>query len=248
MTIEDRFSSKAETYAKYRWDYAPEAVRYVLDAVKLCQDSVVVDVGSGTGILTKHFLDEAGRVFAIEPIAEMRRMAEEALAKHPAFRSVGAPSHATTLPDGSVDLIVAGQATHFFDAEPTRAEFLRILKPGGWLAIFSYVGVGTNEDRRAAARMLRTEENGCETFERDLRPAAFWFGHDDFTERRFAYTRRQNWEQYLGGVSSASWAPGGDHPLYTRFKRAARDLFDRFASDGWLVTNMETKVDIGHPR
>jgi SAM-dependent methyltransferase len=245
MAAEDRFATKAETYAKYRWDYPPEAVRCVLDAAAVSERSVVADVGSGTGKLTMHFVEAAGTVYAIEPSPEMRRVAERDLARHASFRSIGAPSHATTLGDRSVDLIVVGQAAHFFDAEPTRAEFLRILKPGGWLATLNYRR--SDQKAQAAVMTLQTEENGCDMTHRPNPPAAFWFGHDRFDEYSFVTTRRQSLEQFLGRVSSASWAPGRDHPLYPRFERAARELFDRLATDGLRTVSTTMRVAIGRP-
>jgi ubiquinone/menaquinone biosynthesis C-methylase UbiE len=245
MAADDRFATKAEAYARYRWDYRPEAIQCVLDAAAVSKHTVVADVGSGTGMLAKHFVGAAGTVYAIEPSPAMRRVAERDLAKHPSVRSIDAPSHATTLAGHSVDLIVVGQATHFFDAEPTRVEFLRILKPGGWLATLNYRN--SNEKARAALKTLQTEENGCDMTDRRTPPAAFWFGHDRFDEHSFVTTRRQSLEQFLGRVSSASWAPGRDHPLYARFERAARDLFDRLATNGLRTVSTTMRVAIGQP-
>jgi SAM-dependent methyltransferase len=246
MAAEDRFATKAEAYAKYRWDYPPEPIRCVLDTAAVSERSVVADVGSGTGKLTMHFVEAARTVYAVEPSPEMRWVAERDLAKHASFRSIGAPSHATTLPDHSVDLIVVGQATHFFDAEPTREEFLRILKPGGWLATLNYRN--SDEMTHAAVMTLQTEENGCDMSKRPNPPAAFWFGHDRFDEHSFLSTHQQSLEQFLGRVSSTSWAPGEDHPLYPRFERAARELFDRLATDGLRTVNTKTRVAIGQIR
>jgi SAM-dependent methyltransferase len=246
MAFEDRYSSKAEKYAKYRWDYPPESIRRVLNTASLPERPVVADIGSGTGKLTRHFVETAGTVYAVEPSPGMRRMAERDLARHPSFRSIDAPSHATTLPDRSVDLIAVGQAAHWFDAEPTRDEFLRILRPGGWLTILGYRG--TDEKMDAAFGAVRTEDNGCNVFDRSGPPLAFWFGHGAFAEHSFTHTSRQSWEQFLVDIASTSWAPDDDHPLYPRFERAARAFFDHFAADGQLVQNMETRAAIGQPQ
>jgi hypothetical protein len=79
-------------------------------------------------------------------------------------------------------------------------------------------------------------------------PVAFWFGHDRFAKHSFVTMHQQSLEQFLGRVSSASWAPRRDHPLYPRFERAARELFDRLATDGLRTVNTETKVAIGRPK
>jgi len=72
-----RFSSKAEKYAKYRWDYAPQAIQTIFEVTHLSAESSVADIGSGTGILTRHFVDKVKCVFAVEPNREMRQLAVE---------------------------------------------------------------------------------------------------------------------------------------------------------------------------
>ena len=62
----------------------------------------------------------------------MRKAAEAALAQYPNLRAVDGRSEATTLPDGSVDLVTAAQAFHWFEPVATRAEFVRILRPPRW--------------------------------------------------------------------------------------------------------------------
>jgi len=74
METIDVFSSKAEEYAKYRWDYAPQAVQTLFDVTQVSRQSSVADIGAGTGILTKHFTGKVKQVFAVEPNAEMRQI------------------------------------------------------------------------------------------------------------------------------------------------------------------------------
>ena len=91
----------------------------------------VADIGSGTGLSTRLFLDHRNSVFAVKPNREMREAAERILESYPGFKSVDGSAEATGLTDHSVDLIVAGQAFHWFDGAKSRAEFRRILRPDG---------------------------------------------------------------------------------------------------------------------
>src|SRR5438105_3150063 len=118
----ERFSSRVDNYAKYRPRY-PELLLDLLSAkCELTPETTVADVGSGTGLLTKLFLPNGNRVFAIEPNSGMRRIAEAACQSFPNFISVDARAEATTLENRSVDLVTAAQAFHWFDQVRARQE------------------------------------------------------------------------------------------------------------------------------
>src|SRR5262245_16285570 len=129
------YSPKAEKYAKYRWGYAPQAVQTIFDIARISDEEVIADVGAGKGILTQHLANWFKQGFAFEPNPAMRQMALKTLEQYPTCQVIDGSAEATTLPDQSVDLITVAQAIHWFEPEPARAEFLRILKPGGWLAL-----------------------------------------------------------------------------------------------------------------
>jgi SAM-dependent methyltransferase len=204
--------------------------------------------------LTRHFIGKAGRVWAIEPNAEMRRLAEKALLPHATCLVIDGSAEATTLPDHSVDLIAVAQAIHWFDPEPTRAEFLRILKPGGWLAVLRNYGTDGEPGRARpsfgkAMEGLLIPENGVD-FARvarppDKKPVSFYYGRSDFQTMTFPFSSRQNWEEFIGSLLTASYMPGEDHPLYQNLERAARRVFEDFSVDGWLETKGETELVIG---
>ena len=78
----------------------------------LAEESVVADVGSGTGILSRLFLENGNRVFGVEPNHEMRRAGERMLSEFPRFTSVAGTTEASTLRDRNADCVTAGQAFH----------------------------------------------------------------------------------------------------------------------------------------
>src|SRR5688572_20011810 len=90
-----RFSSRAEAYAKYRPGYPFGVVEILESECGLTKDSVVADVGSGTGILTELLLKNGNRVFGIEPNEAMRVFAEETLKDYQRFESVDGSAEAT---------------------------------------------------------------------------------------------------------------------------------------------------------
>ena len=146
------YSTKAEKYAKYRWDYAPDAIAAIFDAVGISDQTVIADLGAGTGILTKHFVGQARLVYAIEPEAEMGAMLEKAVSGNQFCQIINRSAENTGLPAHSVDLITVGQAIHWFEPEAARSEFQRLLKPGGWLAVLR--NYGTDPGYEGAVKTL----------------------------------------------------------------------------------------------
>ena len=126
-----RFTTRVDTYARYRPGYPHEVIDLLASECGLTTDSIVADVGSGTGILSELLLKNGNEVFGVEPNAAMRPPAKTLLQAYAKFRSTDGSAEASTLPANSIDLITAGQAFHWFVAEQARAEFVRILKPGG---------------------------------------------------------------------------------------------------------------------
>src|SRR5215813_6736491 len=112
-----RFSSRVENYIKYRPGYPNEIVETLRYECGLTPDSIIADVGSGTGILTEMFLRNGNLGYGVEPNREMREAAERLLKDYPRFRIVAARAEDIPLGDASVDFVTAGQAFHWFDWE-----------------------------------------------------------------------------------------------------------------------------------
>ncbi|MEP6944891.1 MAG: class I SAM-dependent methyltransferase [Acidobacteriota bacterium] len=131
----ERFTNRVENYIKYRPDYPREIIRFLEAKCGLSHESLIVDVGCGTGISSQLFLENCNSVIGVEPNAAMRSAAEKQLEQFPDFRVIDGVSDKTGLPTASADLVIAAQAFHWFDPDATRIEFGRILKPGGWVVL-----------------------------------------------------------------------------------------------------------------
>lgn len=129
------FSGRVENYIKYRPNYPLALIHLLAEKCALTPASVIADIGSGTGILTELFLQNGNPAYAVEPNAEMRTAAEKLLGYYPNFTSVDATAESSMIRSQSVDIVTVGQAFHWFDVEAARAEFQRILKPLGWVAL-----------------------------------------------------------------------------------------------------------------
>src|SRR5215813_6649498 len=106
--VTQRFSSRVENYIKYRPAYPGEVIETLRNECGLTADSVVADVGSGTGILAEMFLKNGNEVYGVEPNLEMREAGAALLKGYPRFHSVAARAEDTTLAEHSVDFITAG--------------------------------------------------------------------------------------------------------------------------------------------
>jgi len=106
-------------------------IEILMEKLHLNKEDVMADIGSGTGLSSKPFLENNFKVFAVEPNEEMREAAETLFKNNRNFVSVNGTSEHTQLDNESIDVIFCGQAFHWFDLEKTKPEFQRILKPGG---------------------------------------------------------------------------------------------------------------------
>lgn len=130
MDNTQRFGNRVENYVKYRPHYPAAIIPYLQQQFHL-SPGTIADVGAGTGILTKLFLDAGYTVYAVEPNEPMLAKATSLLNDYPGFTPVPGTAENTSLPDNSMDAVIAGQAYHWFDAEKSKKEFTRILKPHG---------------------------------------------------------------------------------------------------------------------
>jgi SAM-dependent methyltransferase len=139
MSTTALFRGKAADYARYRTDYPDILIRSALESVALVPDDVVADLGAGTGMLSRWFLERGNRVLAVEPDPGMRAVARASLQRFGArHASIAATAERTSLLDSSVTLVVVGNAFHYFDADVARLEVARILRPGGRVLIVGH--------------------------------------------------------------------------------------------------------------
>src|SRR5262245_49376869 len=110
-----RFSNRVEDYVRCRPGYPAAVLDVLCEECGLRPESVVADIGSGTGLLAQMFLENGNLVYGVEPNAAMREAGEQWLERYPHFCSVAGSAEATTLPDAGVDFVVVGQAFHWFD-------------------------------------------------------------------------------------------------------------------------------------
>lgn len=267
-----RFSRRVEHYLRYRPHY-PQAIIEVLQReCHLTQQTIIADIGSGTGMLAEMFLNNGNRVLGIEPDPEMRAGAEYVLRRYPMFTSIAASAEATSLADRSVDIITSGQAFHWFDRERARQEFARILVPMGWVVLVwnrqrtagtpflvaleqfwqTYL---TREGLQAIATgqdltMLLQETNPVYRWRLD--PGRFsqeliapFFGSGRFAMQTFENPQFYDFEELKGRVLSAGSAPQAGHPRYAEMLETIEAIFQMHQVNGRVTIEYETQVWYG---
>jgi SAM-dependent methyltransferase len=252
MTFTDakqRFSNRVADYVRYRPSYPPALLDLLGKECGLRPSHTIADIGSGTGLLSRLFLDNGNHLYGVEPNAEMRAAGEEFLRDYPNFTSINGSAETTELPDGSADFITAGQAFHWFDVEKTNREFRRILKPDGWVVVVW-------QDRRMEETPFAREyEHLLERFGveykkvKDAYPEANkirnFFDAGTFQSRDLPNQQILDWDGLRGRLASSSYAPTEKHENYAPMMAELQRIFDAYQQNGSVRMEYFARVYFG---
>jgi SAM-dependent methyltransferase len=149
------FALVADSYERGRPGYPDDAVRWLVGE----EPRDVVDLGAGTGKLTRSLVALGHRVTAIEPLPEMLELLP---ATAPGAFAILGNAEVIPLPDAFADVVTAAQAFHWFDYDVALPEIARVLRPGGRLAL-----VWNKRDEREPWVAKLSAVIGSETIERE---------------------------------------------------------------------------------
>ena len=243
-----RFSDRVENYVRYRPGYPMEALQTLITHCRLRPEHAAADIASGTGIWTRMLLENGNAVYGVEPNADMRLAGERLLSGFPKFHSVAGRAEATSLPDASVDFVTAAQAAHWFDRTAARREFVRILKPGGWLVLL------WNERLTDGSPFLREYEQLLLKYgtdyeavrhERTTEAVNEFFDPWPFEERGFVMRQEFDYAGLEGRLLSSSYAPGLEHPKHVPMLGELRRIFEAHAGGRSVAFDYKTRVYFG---
>jgi SAM-dependent methyltransferase len=243
-----RFSDRVEYYIKYRPKYPKEILDFLKKELNLSIRHIIADIGSGTGFLSKMFLQNGNEVYGVEPNKEMRQAAEKLLSHYPNFKSIDGSAEFTSLDSGIIDFITAAQAFHWFDIDVSRSEFKRILKPKGWIVIIWNERVETTQFLKAYEVLLKTFSVDYQKVDHrnvDDKVLTHFFGSKNYKFKTFKNEQQFNFEGLKGRLLSSSYAPLEGHPNYEPMINELEKIFRIFKEEGKVIFKYDTKMYYG---
>ena len=245
----NRFTQTVQDYIKYRPSYPKKVLQTLIDECGLTKNSIIADVGSGTGLFSKLFLDYGNTVFGVEPNNDMRIAGEEFLKHYSNFHSFDGTAESSTLKAESVDIVTVGTAFHWFDVEESKREFQRILKSPGWvLLVWNVRDIEHSELVRDWEKLILTygkdySESAASKFDKAALDS--FFSPGEMQTRSFENSQQFDWEGLKGRLSSTSYSlrPGDDK--YDEMLNELKTIFDRYQQNGKVEFLYATKIHFG---
>ena len=248
MNNADRFTSRVADYVKYRPSYPAAYLDYLVNEVGFSPDSIVADIGAGTGILSKLLARRVKTVLAVEPNAEMRRAAAEYCKDIANVFIIDGSAEATSLSDSSVDFITAAQAFHWFKLDEARTEFRRILRPGGRVALVWNVRDVTAPFGRKYESLVKQhclEYLGSGGGSAETLAYRVLFKNGQYDHRVFPNDRKIDLETLIGYALSTSYAPVKGDENYPGFIKNLMALYEKYAEGGGVLLSTATHSYVG---
>jgi SAM-dependent methyltransferase len=219
------FDEAAGAYERARPEYPAEAVDWLWARLGLGEGCRVVDLGAGTGKLTRMLVARGAQVLAVEPIEGMRAQLARAV---PEADAVPGTAEAIPAGDGSADAVTAAQAFHWFDPEPTLAEMHRVLRPGGGVGLIWNMRDSTHPLQAALDELL--EPLRGQNYPRSKHWRDVFSTHELFTpleDETFPFVQRLDEDGLVERVSSISFVAKLPDDERSRVLQYARELAPR---------------------
>ena len=224
MKRQNTHAGKAESYNIGRPNYPEAFFEYLYAEMGLTKDSIIADIGAGTGKITKGFCERGSKVFAVEPDTSMMGFLKKNLSDFPNCTALENTAENTGIQSGSIDMIFCGNSFHWFDKAKVIPEFKRILKGNESVnVIIASLGTGGTTPKRA-----------------------FPFDTNKFVNEVFEYTVFEGFEEYLHGSLSASSAPTQGDEGFEEYCNSLRERFEKESISGKAEKTFRLSCMIGN--
>jgi len=245
-----RFSDQVAHYARNRPGYPQEIIACLQQHHQLQADHKIADFGSGTGLLSRLFLDHGNTVIGIEPNTRMRDAGDYYLSEYDDFISMGGRAEDCNLVNEEIDFVVAGQAFHWFEIEEAHCEFQRVLKPDGWVALLWNHRLLDNTDFAIAYETFLQQNaiNYDRISKRQTNYDAIEKFYSPCTYAEYTFPNQQtfDFEGLKGRVLSCSYTPRQTDDNWLQTLQQLEDLFARHEVEGQVQFDYRTVMIVGH--
>ena len=247
---EDKFNHLADIYEKYRPSYPQKYVEDIIEKCHLNFESLVADIGAGTGILTRQLLHNNLKVVGVEPNPDMRKVLKK-LETNKNFRAIEGTAEHTNLENNSIDLVVVAQAFHWFDKEKFKEECKRILKPNGsvwilWNQLDENEEIVKEQKRIDDQYTNRFQEvNGILSATKKEEKIQGFFKDNRYETKVVDNPLENNKERFIGSNLSKSYSLKKEDRNYNNYIKAFGEVFDKYSENGMVIIPNKTYGYLG---
>lgn len=244
---EQKFSGKNEVYSKSRPAYPQILIDFLFEN-SIKEDSVIADVGAGTGIFTKQLSKFNNQIFAIEPNDDMFSSLENNLKEYKNIKTLKGSAEEIPLSNKSVDFICAAQSFHWFNKEKFKNECRRVLKENGFVVLIWNV---RDEDTALVKEIDLINRKYCKNYKGfssglKIEKESFCdFFEGDFIAKNFRNDIPFTVENFIKRNLSSSFSPKESDENYSLFINELKKLSEKYKTDGIVTLPNITKCFIG---
>ena len=221
------FTKGAAAYERGRPDYPAPAIAFIAEQLGLRSGATVIDIGAGTGKLSRLLAATGARLIAIEPVSAMRSQFCQVL---PDVRVVEGAAEAIPLPDRFADAATAGQAFHWFANTNALTEIHRVLRPHGRLGL-----IWNNRDSdttgwvREVWALIERGEGGLPRYRKGTWKNAFadYAAFRPVVEKSFTHVQRGDFAMITDRIASLSFVANMDDSERHRLLLKVREVLER---------------------
>ena len=241
--VNNTHANKSASYDLGRPDYPYEFFDYLYSEFGLKSDSVIADVGAGTGKITEKFLEKGNTVYAVEPDKEMMGILKVKLAQFINCIPIESVAENTGISSKSVDLIFCGNSYEWFNRSEVIPEFQRIIRD--YKSQNIVIARLSPEKNIYQTEFLEINNRFSKSVLGRIPDNSSPFQNDVYVSKEFDYVIHQEFNKFLHGCLSASYAPGPEDNCFKEYCLSLKRLFDRYSENSKLEGRFKLLCLIG---